>query len=1816
MNGQHIQSGDGARSNGNPAAAPRAGQFRVPTVSEVLPYTPFSSIIPFSPDIIPTPLALPTTAPSVFGTYHDVIHAKRMLEQLSAGATSAESASKRCQQTLRDVQKLLDPDSLTQLKFKAPRRPYANTDKSLPNTFRTASLSPFANMLTDTVDVSYRYLTPDSPEAHIKTETTVNGTHARPQAILPTPQSRVKPIQQQHGHVTPRLADTPAGSQGSSLQAVVVSTILTSAQRAEYEEHMSSEADSVAGARDATPSKRHDRSLANGYRSVSVDQKQKGDVAVQSLQSLLTEVFEAEDYLQPDTSGAISSLATGIFAVCDMDDGSVPVLQPELQAKLESNMQKVIANGRLGSIDTDSLMRAQRLCESAVVAVGSMNLRIDEDWADQEVEEWVSRVSVAERGLIGARTLLRTMGAGTHLKELQSEDYLKNTITALTTVIESCVVPVVEDRVSLHEKIRGSKDELPPNPKFVTASTHRKALQTLLHATSKTFRILGDFLTKSGDDESAFSSVEYLCKLLIFAENASNERDSVMGIQNFETARRCAMDVLAKMFAKYTDQRQYILDGILTSLEKLPSTKQSARQFRLLDAKPIQLVSALLMRLVQTSATHGGATIQGRSKALTEGSQASVADSEDDADFEDDEEESIKVSPKKDRSQPADLVTIAKPLHDAAQSNASFIVKVLLQRGMATSKSSDEPYRKLLDIFTEDFLNVLGSSEWPSAEMLLRTLVLHMIGTIENAKSSVPSRTLALELLGTIGSGILELQIAARNAVRSLESDETDIGKRLSDLIDQLETGDLETSSLVAFDGPYRMIVEYLQARDLSDAQLRSAQGYHLMQWAFYVCGGREGSADSESSDSPRSHKDLQRRLSSMIVDLHWLEEHHGYAAITTAQSRLAAMTVTLNSRFCKAFNRIFSILLTSMSSEHSTVKSRSLKSVVTLLEKDPSILDRNAYVLSHIFRCANDNSPLVRDSALKLIGDCIRLRPALDNSVYTRVIARSRDAAIGVRKRALKMLKEIYLRNESMALRSAVADAIIARIEDNEESVTELARQTIEEIWFLPLQNLKFDGDRAVETKLRYGAQAALLIRTVEASDSISTVFEALLKELLSRSKAASAHSAVCNTMVRVLFDGIVDNSDIPGSPAQPAILRCLSVFAKASPRLFTAAQLERLEPYTQNLSKSDDLEVYRSAITILRHVMPHQSMLKHDFLETLQSSLLASVAKLPKSELSEVVLCLWTINGMLGNTERLVNFLNSAMKNVYGFRNTDFNIEPKLVARVSKLMVIVGQFGKACEFDSHLATFKASFAWYKANTVAGLMVEILCPFTSPKQPLAVREVSLDAVCTISQSWPKLFLRPDVVNSFETVFSDRVASLEEVLLSGLEGFFCANEVSSGDGTPALGSGVASGTERLGRTYVATDQDGASTSIAQRFLPQILRLALESCDEIAFIASKLVVSINRQGLVHPKESGPALVALETCPMAAIANMAFVEHKALHTKHESLFDKEYMRAVQQAFEYQRDTIGSTAGFTGQPPVSKLNLLWEVLKTGKAQVRKKFLGNLCQKLDFDPNSLVINDKSAGHLEFVRFCVTNLAFFDYDRVEELLHLLAAMEKMFAGTGTAVAQAIESEVLKLHVDVTGGSGSAPDGTSGTLVADPSANAVEPSRLRQLAVSAQICSLIWETRSFIRRLWNMQKHMNKPKNAAKESNKAPNRATTAPAMTESYLVEVAKLISANTTRDGQQDMCASFVELISVDSEVKVGSDVDEDAGEAGYETPSEGASNKSTSVPPSGGRRGKKRKSIASNGTPRKKGRPSGGRRKSGSVKPVDDDEDGGWD
>lgn len=538
-------------------------------------------------------------------------------------------------------------------------------------------------MVFESTNAPYRYVTPVSPDTRsAEKKSKINGYHKTSKAKLPTPafndDEKTSPVRQ-HAQETPTSSAPPTASQQMRMQAVVVGPTVTSAQRAEYQ-YIPDDKIVVAGAKSREAN-------INGAPSLTVDQRQKADAAAQHLQSVMQHIFEAEDHLQPDTSGVVAVGAIKTFTIKHTEDGQVPVLQIETQKALETAVRKAAACSRLDSAPVEDLARVQKICENGVRAVEASALQIGEDWSLQDVEEWTAKVAGAENSLCASRALLRIMTAGRREKELQSEDFLRAVLDSVVRIVEMGILPIIEERSG--DKVKGEKAS--SNPKFAVAASNRKSLQTLISSATKCLRLLGELLVKTDVDEQSISSVEYLCKTLIFAENGSSERESALGIQTFEAMRKSAMDVLAQIFTKHVDQRQFIFDEILLSLEKLPATKQSSRQYKLIDAKPIQLVSALLMRLVQTSATKTSDALHLKSVDEREEKEAEASDTDASADDEESEDESededvIKVTPSKKVQKSGNLESVAKPLYDSAQQNASYIIKVLVQRALSTSK--------------------------------------------------------------------------------------------------------------------------------------------------------------------------------------------------------------------------------------------------------------------------------------------------------------------------------------------------------------------------------------------------------------------------------------------------------------------------------------------------------------------------------------------------------------------------------------------------------------------------------------------------------------------------------------------------------------------------------------------------------------------------------------------------------------------------------------------------------------------------------------------------------------------------------------------------------------------------------------------------------------------------------------------------------------------------------------------------------------------------------------------------------------------------
>ncbi|KAI9649885.1 Sister chromatid cohesion protein 2 [Ciborinia camelliae] len=1871
-NGYSYHNGHNGSNGASSFIESRQMRPRPFTVDEALPYSPFSSVVPFNSDIIPLPTIGLGSSASLFPNDVEREQGRESLESLNADARNPYQTSQRLQRTLKDLEKLLKPEDHTEYNFKIGPK-IASLPDSTP---LKPNLSPFAQMLYDSTKVDYRTAerseaptmrhkvqkqrtksqtksrTPSSsyvntnlqahnananatifPEAtSTKPAAEYANAIARPKSQIaveiplakaPTTTHKRSPVPAAISHVT--KINTPSHIEQAGLVSIQgiqqsqnsppsssqlsISVIIPKSQ-IRPEEYKVVEA--LPDSPGSPPIKRR-RAGSDEYEgnvSGIIDQREKAEIAVRNLREYLQDIFEAENQFQPDTDISSNFFISTI-------DGIGLAANP--QSRVEGLLNRIIEVGRFKQVPLDDLIRIQKLSEAALKETETLNLKIDEEMGESDVETLFLQVANAELGLKSARTSLRLMTGGRDEKQLYSEDVIQSALNAFKNIMETFIIPIVELRSS------GSTSTL-----FKLLSAQKKVILNLLAQCRRLLSLMAVLVADIDLSETVINSLEFVATKLIFVENAHAEKDSILGISKFDSLRVVAMDVLAQVFNNHPKERAEIFNEILTSLEKLPVSKQSARQFRLADGGSIQLVSALIMKLIQTCARK---TDDAKEKRRLKVQQAINGDDEGQEDEIDDGNSRRRYDTEK-RAVEQNVTAIYElkecgaSLLESATQNTGYVVNFIVSRAIKSTKNGDTPYRNLLDLFVEDFITCLNSTEWPAAELLLRVFLFKMVQLAEVDKTPAPAKNMALDLLGSMGAAISELHSHVRKTASSLENRDGHMGKALSRMVEESLKNEANIHEILAWGGPYFMSLDYMEDRCFTDPQLASSVSLLIVQWASKLVI----EYDNISNDDP-DHERIEEnygkvayRLRMMITDKRWFSTEYGYGSVDPSHARLAYSLTLLQSTFCKSFTRVLDILLRSMFSEQATVRSKSLKSVNQVLETDPTILDREPTAKQMILRCSNDPSVGVRDSALGLIGKCISLVPALEVEMTPSILHRVNDSGVGVRKRAMKLLKEIYLNNTNKDVRASIADAILYRVTDLDDGVQELARSTIEEVWMLPFYKITGSEDTSVQAKLAISDHVTLIIKTAQRQNGASSVLDKVLQNLLSqKSKYPDANFKVCKALVAAMFETIIDNpaSEDSDAPNARNALEVLTIFAKSNPNLFTADQIQLLQPYVSNVGSSDEAAIYRSVVVIFRYVLPTLPKVQHGFLTTIRNHLLPTISRSPKLILEDIIACLWIISSVLGDYHNLTRVVLSSLANIHKMKNIDLN-DPRRadsIKKLTRLLIICGMCGKHCDLDPQHNVFKEKeFPNMKDTSVSKLMVDTFAPFAVPSQPMEVRKHALDAMGMVCQFRPKNFSAKNVYTAFLQVFSDQDLELKAIVMRAFKEYLSIEEKrseESGDGAVETGT---DSTAKLG-VMGGNQSDGVALDIAQRFLKDIACIALGSQDKEALLAAEVVASINRQGLVHPKNTASTLIALETSPMSKIADIAFREHKALHEKHETILEKEYMPAVLAAYEYQRDVVKNTHGATLNPFTSKLWMMIDVMKISKVKNRKKLFGNLCSRIDFDPAKLDAIKDIPHHLDFSQFIIENLAFFEYQTVDELLSTINSMEKLVASTGTGIAHAIETEVLHISLD------QPANETDANGFVHPEEPKRDSIRLQQLTAFSIMLTNLWEARTYLRRQFGLMNRDGKVKGSTKDLNRAPVKV---PSVTgDKFWSELCSRMTSYDSEDKMEQQCRAFVELLNVDHDFKVSAENDEVYERARMSTPSEDEDG--TPGPPGGSGRGRKRKAgvngaavgrkkrARSSSVPRGRGRPKGtgsGSGKRASVERNDDYDDGEWE
>ena len=1606
-----------------------------------------------------------------------------------------------------------------------------------------------------------------------------------------------------------------------------------------------------------TSSRKRKRDYYLGNHLHSKDQRAEADEAVSTLQESLESVIEMDGHLSSRQPEIAATMYGNLFVDVEVEDKSFRTLSPEILSKVDVGLAKVLRLRRLDEIGLDQLQKLQGFCSGWVHSAINLELSLE------EIEASRASFDEFDLGLQAARVILRTMAGDREDKVLYPEEILESIIRLLQRAINSMTI-VIGMRCS------GSQEEL-----FKMAAANRKLLTHLLTNTQKVLSLLTRVFAKIEIVDTVISAVESCTIGLLFVENASVEKDSVLGIQKFEGLRRSAMDLITTIYSRYPKERDALFIDILTSLQKLPTGRQAKRHLKLGNGRSIQIFSALIVELVQASAfsfpshhnplakdnKHAETLSEDAIRQLQNGTRVkkqNMQEEDDDSDSSNDAEDSDHDNASQDLKRLADYRC------NSAARTAFFAARYLVNRAQTSSKTGDEPHRQLLDIFVEDLLELLNIPEWPAAELILRALLKTFWDIIQDPKSSAPAKNMALELMGNMASTISAMTTQTQRTARSLAVN-SELNDTLTQLLNEHIDGCSEVGDVIGWNGPFHAVVDYLNPTTPEDLHKASAQGYFLAQWGKEV-------ANSTIEDGNLEQVAVKLRQMIQKVDYFPYELQD---SLSDNQAQVAYTVTILNMDFCRQSKSILQAILGFINTEQPTVRSRALKSFTQIIDNDASLLDRSREARLAIAQCAKDNSPMVRDNALTLISKCISLKPELGLEFTTQVILLVDDSATGVRKRAIKLLKDMYARNSDRETTARISISLLHRVQDSEAGVADLAFQTFEEIWIVPFWSFPEFNDTSAQHKISLKQHFELIAHVAALNQDSQSQLTLFFQKVLSpASKYSNAGSKVCRLLVSAAFEIFLETSE---KAIQERTVLALTIFAVAQPSLFTADQIRILQPLINSTQTTEDLPLFGSIAKVFQYVLPSLPATQHELLRTIRYWLNKKLPNLRRSELSEATKCLWSIKSKLEDEdETLITFIGKLTAKLFQDKDKRFDpADKKELTSLKKKLWIVGIVGKIWNFESLRQTFKKLCSWWsdkKDPSVAGLLVATIKPYTGAIVPLTIRATAFESIGDICQTWPLQFTKDHISSAFKDVLQSEEANLKFVILSSFRDFLYKIEsqaaVKAGSNKPVPNGADAK--IKLGASATASDDDGASTLIAQYFLKDVIKVALAGQDETALAATEVIASINRQGLAHPRSSGSALVALGSSPNKNIAEVALKAHQALHLQHESALEQDYMRAVHEAFQYQRRVVGSGVGTTENPVRAKLEGLWEIIRGSGAKYQKKFLSTFCARIDFDLTKLDLKGSPPTSLQFSRFLSENVALFEFTRWEELLHTVSYMEKIVSNTGSGLAHTISTEIFHLVVDpepapkpfndeepgLTSDRSPSKGDPAPKSEATPSPSlqqpaAVDAARLYLLTTASLILTTLWEARTYLRRLYGLnsstaQRSRGRPTTKDSSSNNKP--LTRTHGITPSpFLNTIATNITSSlSSKDEMLTQCQRFVDLMRVDDEHRVPQANDGDDENVDFdrlETPTFGADDDGAGgedVPMSGssyghaGARGLKRKGSASgNGTPsagakKKRGRPSlkrakssGGTRKSwGAGSGGDEDafgeDDGEWD
>jgi len=329
-----------------------------------------------------------------------------------------------------------------------------------------------------------------------------------------------------------------------------------------------------------------------------------------------------------------------------------------------------------------------------------------------------------------------------------------------------------------------------------------------------------------------------------------------------------------------------------------------------------------------------------------------------------------------------------------------------------------------LDIFTEDFLSVLTAPEWPAAELLVRSLIKNLYACLDGDSHGAQVKNVALDAVGQIAAKMRAVRKKLTAQLSSRTDENADTISLITRITEYATGPSLTIQEMTDLQETYRIVWAK------SESGMRDALRFQICNWATFVL----------STDRVEDNEALLHRSAPLIEELAKIAregrvQFDSLSLPSDAEVSVAYTALLTRSSLFQSYDGMISRILRSMCEKQPTFRTKALRALGQIIVVDPDILSLTN-VQQQVALRISDPSPGVREAAIELVSKHIASDPVLGKKYYEVIRGRINDAGLGVRKRVIKLLKDIYMNSDDRGMQAEIAASVLSRITDEEHSI------------------------------------------------------------------------------------------------------------------------------------------------------------------------------------------------------------------------------------------------------------------------------------------------------------------------------------------------------------------------------------------------------------------------------------------------------------------------------------------------------------------------------------------------------------------------------------------------------------------------------------------------------------------------------------------------------------------------------------------------------------------------------------------------------------